>query len=666
MNKRVKRFFVFLLFAVPILYFLFTLLFFSPFEESFGKVEYVIPREVDFFVAKAGLDQDITDFPTPDFYRDLEVNHEWRVFKETDMFRELMGGFDIDRMLDEVRTNMQEVPIDPIKDVLGQEIAVIGTMTEGGAKPFTFLSFARVSTKIKLAYELFLWDMVRGMTGDPMIADSSLLADPAGYHTLSLSDGQEFFLRRELDLLIFGNDEHLMQEVCSLISAESASIDLSLGGTSAYAKEIASLEELETGHIDFHLNLERIFRLAEFDDHWRENEVDFSVMTALQIFDPSYFKCATGALTGNEYLDLNANVDFYTEQVREAETGFFNMDSIPIKSKMDFLTGMLPQDVYLAGCINIDVERVLKMMETNLDPDLRRLITDLIREGRRFNTKWDVMETWHLIEKLAKTFGNVVSFALRPRDVDKPLIPGVQPVPIIALVLEIRDMTQLMNMEKTLIELQTSNRHNFEMWKYKNQIANCTIKGITTPGADDIEQVAYTILDDRYFIFATSAKFVEDMLNAKMSPNSSLKSSTEYQPAAQFIGSHGNMACYLKTDGLKWALHNYAVYWAEINSFIDFTEERARARKRIIQSEYPKYARQPKLPTNIENKVVSLVDAEMDELARRREDDEIPRLTQEFRDNLVWFDLLDSFVLTVNVNVNDFDIGLRLESVLTR
>ncbi|MFH1998125.1 MAG: hypothetical protein ABIK28_00525, partial [Planctomycetota bacterium] len=505
MHKRVKRFFVFLLFAVPILYFLFTLLFFSPFEESFGKIEYVIPRKVDFFVAKAGLDQDIAEFPVPDLYRDLEVNLEWRLFKRSDLYGKIAADLNPDILFEELKTAIQDIPMDPIKDILGQEVAVIGTMSHGGRKPFTYLAFARVSTKVKLAYELLTWNLVRGLTQDPLLADSTMIADPEGYQTLTLSDGQEFFLRRELDLVVFGDDEALMHEVCSLINAESASIDLSLGGTSAYAEKIASIEPAEKGHIDFHLDLERLFRLAEFDDKWRSNNIDFSVMTALNVFDPSYFRSATGTLSAGQYLDLDAKVDFYTEQVREAETGFFNMESIPIKNKMDFLTSMLPKDVYLAGCIHIDVAKLLKTMDENLDPELRRLITDLIREGRRFNTKWEVMETWHLIDKLSDTFGNVVCFALRPRDVDKPLIPGVQPVPIIAMVLEVKDMTLLMNMEKTLIELQTSNRHNFEMWKYKNQIANCTIKGITTPGADDIEQIAYTILEDRYFILATSA-----------------------------------------------------------------------------------------------------------------------------------------------------------------
>ncbi|MHC4943076.1 MAG: hypothetical protein ACYTG7_08675, partial [Planctomycetota bacterium] len=482
---------------------------------------------------------------------------------------------------------------------------------------------------------------------------------------LVLADNREFFMRRCSDLIIAGTDEALMKQVSSLIEAGQASIDLSLGGSNAFEAKVARDERLDTDYLDFHVDLSRLFKLATFDDDWRANDIDFAVMNAVDIFDPSFFRSITGALRMSRYVDLDAKVDFFTDLVKEADTGFFGLQSVSVKDNLENLTSMLPQDVYLAGCMRIDLKKVLQIMSDNLSPDLRKLITDLLREGRRFNTKWDVMELWDLIDKLAATFADSVWFALRPRDVDKPLIPGVQPLPIIAVIMEIEDMVLVRRMEDTLRELQNSNRHNFEMWKYKNTFHGCMIKGITTPGADDIEQIAYTILDDRYFVLATSAAMIEDMLKARASDQLSLRSAPKYQSSREFVKGFGNMACYLDIEGLRWALDDYAQYWAEVNSWIDYESERQKSRKKILQREYPKYARSKNLPSEIEKKVEAWVDMEMDELAQRREDEDIPRLAEEFRTQLAWIELFDSATLVINVNLNDFDFGIRISSLLS-
>jgi hypothetical protein len=664
MKKRIKKLGIFLLFAIPILYFLFTLLFFSPFEDAFGKVEYIIPREVDFYVSKLGLENDVTDFPVPDFYNLLEINHQWRAFTRTDFYRDLSGELDMESRIEEIRASVRDMPIDPIADIAGQEVAVIGTLRQG--REPTFLAFFRASNKVKLFYELFTWNWVRGLIGAPMLEGSEFFSEPEGHYALVLADNQEFFMRRCSDLIIAGTDEALMKEVSGLIEAGAASIDLSLGGSNAFEAKVARDERLDTDYLDFHIDLEQLFKLATFDDDWRANDIDFAVMNAVDIFDPSFFRSVTGALRMSRYLELDAKVDFFTDEVKEADTGFFTLQSVSLKDNLENLTSMLPQDVYLAGYMRIDLKKVLQIMSDNLSPDLRKLITDLLREGRRFNTKWDVMELWDLIDKLAATFADSVYFALRPRDVDKPLIPGVQPLPIIAVIMEIEDMVLVKRMEDTLRELQNSNRHNFEMWKYKNTYHGCMIKGITTPGADDIEQIAYTILDDRYFILATSAAMIEDMLKARASDQLSLRSAPKYQSAREYIKGHGNMACYLDIEGLRWALDNYAQYWAEVNSWIDYETERQTSRKKILQREYPKYARSNKLPSDVEKKVEAWVDMEMEELARKREDEDIPMLAEEFRKQLVWIDLFDSVTLTLNVNLNDFDLGIRISSLLSK
>jgi hypothetical protein len=653
---------------------LFTQFFFSPFEEPFSRIDYVVPRDVDLFFSKANLKEDFFEFPIPWFYKELEINRKWRAFTKTEYFEEMNQNLDLGRVVDEIRTAVADIPfLDPLEDVVGRELAVAANLrseeTGPSELPFTFLVFIRGTWKAKLAYELFNRDFLRGMAGDPLLENSRTFNNSHGYTTLVMGDERQFFMRRCQDLILFGDDEALMQQVCDLINQDMASLDLSIGGSYAWDEKVSSVPRPDSAYLDFHTNVKRIFNRVDIDEAWKANEIDFSVMTAVDIFDPDFMKDITGTIRLGSFLDLDAKVEFDTELVSKSETGFFNLESVPIKEKLDFLAKLLPADAFFAGCAKMDLEPLLKIMDRNLDPELKKIILDLIREGRRYNRQWDITGMWDFIERLDATFHDMVYVGLRPRDVDKPIVKGIQPIPILALVLEIKNMDHYKNLEKTVVEMQYNNRQSFGMWQYKELYRGCRLKGINTTASDDIEQIAYTVLDDRYFILTTSSAFLEDMLDARATPSSSLKNAPKYRPASEFIRGHGNLACFLETEGLNGALHNYAVYWADQISYVDsveLAEERKKIRDQIIRREYPQYAGREELPPRAEKGVEKKVDDAMNKFNKDLEEETIPRLTEEFRKELAWIDLLDSLILVVNINRTDLDLGLRLSSLFSQ
>ena len=122
MRRKLKLFGIFLIFAIPILYFLFTLLFFSPFEDPFGRIDYIIPRQVDLFFSKAGLKEDFYEFPVPKFFTELEISHNWRVFTRTELYREVAAELDIESMIDQIKTQTENLPfVNVLDDFIGPE-----------------------------------------------------------------------------------------------------------------------------------------------------------------------------------------------------------------------------------------------------------------------------------------------------------------------------------------------------------------------------------------------------------------------------------------------------------------------------------------------------------------------------------------------------------------
>jgi len=259
MKKKAKKVFIFLIFLVPLLYFTFTVLFFSPFEDPFGPVEYIIPRDVDIFLSKVDLADDFAGFPVPAFYLDLKVNQEWRDFCQSPLFKKLTHGRQPEDVSRKIREEIRGLPLDPLEDILGRQAAFAGTFDKEGA-PSSYLVFFRGSWKTKLLFELLTWGFIRHMASNPLLSESTVEFDPRGFITLALNDGRTFYLKRCADLIIVGNDERLMDETASLVDLGKDSIDLSLGGAQSYREKIGLVDHEGRDLVDFHVNLDSFFK----------------------------------------------------------------------------------------------------------------------------------------------------------------------------------------------------------------------------------------------------------------------------------------------------------------------------------------------------------------------------------------------------------------------
>ncbi len=663
MKKKAKKFFIFLFFLIPLLYFTFTVMFFSPFEDAFGSIEHIVPRDVDIYLSKVDLTDDFAGFPLPGFYLDLKVNHEWRTFSQSQPFKELVGGRPLEEVIVEIQESLRDLPIDPIEDVVGRQVAFSGRFDSEGA-PSSFLVFFRASNRVKLFFELITFDFIRGMADDPLIAESTVEFDARGFIALVLSDGRTFFLKRCADLIIVGNDEKLMEDVAGLISLGKDAIDLSLGGRHAYREKIDKVIHEDEDIIDFRVDVAKYFDNVDFDDAWKGNKIDFSVMTAMKIFNPEFFADLTGTINLDETIRVDARSEFYKQAVDEAETGFFDQESMNLGESMEELAAMLPPDVFVAGCARLHMQKFLEILEKGLAPDLRTLISDMVREGARHNPNWKLSGSWEFIEFLHRTFGARLFFALRSRTKDKPIEPFEQPMPIIALILEVEDEQRLQLLQDVIINLQDNKRQNFDVSKLSRDWYGCDIKIIDPKGMEDLETITYTTMGREYFVLATSLDFMQDIVRAwaRPEPRQELIGTALYERAAKSFPEYGNFSLFVAMEGMLNALHDYSVYWGHLQieqTLEEKKQERARVKSRLARS-----AGRGK-PVD-EEKFEELVDEEMARLLQQRIDQEVPKHSAAFREQCVWLNILRGIALSINVNNHDVDLTLHVETALQR
>lgn len=674
MKKKVKRCLIVLIFAVALLYFAFTQLFFSPFEDDFGPVEYIVPRGVDFFCGKANLFDDFSSFPEPEFYRDLKACSEWRDFRGTEIYGSLCGGKDPDALFQEIRNTIKDLPIDFIDDIVGREVAVAGSFSGEGV-PDRFLLFFRGSLKTKLFFELLTWDFVRGMAGDPNFAESTVIYDERKFYTLSLVDGQTFFMKRCADLIVVGNHENLMEEMAGLVEMGKDSIDLSLGGAQAFQEKVAvhapeEGEELDDDRdlVSFHVNLESLRERVTLDDEMKANDIDFSVMTLVDVFKPDFFEDLTGIVELGDILSVQARAELDRDAVLESNTGFFDRDNFNVKRSMRQLAGMMPANVFLAGCARLRLLDFLTIVEENMDPDYRKLLNDLIREGSG-HEKWKVSATWELIEYLDETFGEMVYFALRPRHEDKTISDFEQPLPIFALIFEINDHEKLTTLEEVVVRLRNNSQREFDMYKLTNDFYGCMIKTITPPEVDDVEHFAFTTMGSNYFVITTADDFIMEIVSIWATSQSSLADTRRYRRAEDHLGKYGNMGLYVDMRGMRQTLDNYATYWGQVQTTQTpeaVKAERKKVRSEVMRREGFRTTRDGGLSAGDEKRLVEMVDEEMLRLRDLRLQAEAPKYAAEFREECAWIDLFRSMVLSFTVKKRSMDINMGLETLLSK
>ena len=674
MKKKVKRVLITMIFAVALLYFAFTQLFFSPFEDDFGPIEYIVPREVDFFSGKVNLFDDFRSFPEPEFYPDLKACAEWRSFRGTELYSSFCGQRDPDIVFQEIRNQIKDLPIDFINDIVGREVAVAGSFSDDGAME-RFLLFFRGSLKTKFFFELLTWDFVRGMAEDPNFAESTVFHDERKFYMLTLVDGQSFYMKRCADLIVVGNDEKMMEEMSELVEMGSESIDLSLGGAQAYIEKVLvhapeEGEELDSERdlLNFHVNLESLRERVSLDDEMKANDTDFSIMTMVDVFQPEFFRDLTGILDLGETVGLQARAELDRDAVLASKTGFFDRENFGVKKSMRRLAGMLPANVFLAGCARLRPLDFLTILEENMDPDYRKLLNDLIRESSG-HEKWKVTATWELIEFLDATFGEMVYFALRPRQEDKTISDFVQPLPIFALIFEVEDHEKLAILEDVVKRLRNNSRSEFDMYKFKNDYYGCMIKTITPPEVDDVEHFAFTTMGSNYFVLTTADDFIMEIVKTWATSKHSLADTRGFRNAEEYLGKHGNLGLYMEMDGMRQTLDNYATYWGQVQT--SWTEEEARAQRKKVRSvvmrrEGFRGGRNGDLSEADEKRLVELVDEEMLKIRDRRIQTEGPKYAAEFREKCAWIDLFKSVMLSMTVKKRSMDIDIGLETLLSR
>ncbi|MFG0318785.1 MAG: hypothetical protein ACF8XB_16045 [Planctomycetota bacterium JB042] len=455
MKKATRKVLFVLAFVVGLSYFAFTILFFDPFEEevlgayegSAVAIEYVVPKNVDYFVHKRGLEDDFRpgEFPVPAAWEDVELSRPWQRFARTSLHAELAESLGVDETIEEIRRACREVPVlDPLTDLLGKDLAVFGRVAGRGFDESETCIVAAGTRMAKLAYEAAGQAWLRGLLSIPIEVEE----DEYGVRRVTLEDGTTIHLYRHHEVFVLGTGPLLVREVIGLLDDR----ERSLGYARAYHATVAQdvdewaglrrdrqeVTEDEVGErVQVHGDLRTLFSRTEADERFLEHRGQVSRWILGRMFNPRYFETVTLDLGFGDVLDLRGNIVFNKDAAAQAESGFYDRKTFELKKAMDGAAALLPDETFFVMAARIDPGQFLPSLIRGLeqtDPAAKELLDDLIRRVRKFRPDFRPGTSMEAVRTIASWLGQDIVVAMVR---DTYFGPPARPTPIIAIFLTV-------------------------------------------------------------------------------------------------------------------------------------------------------------------------------------------------------------------------------------
>ena len=427
----------------------FTAFVYNVFEGSIADIRTGIPRTVDFYVGKRGLAGDFTRFPEPRFWQRFEEGPAYAQIRRSKLHAYALNEGGVNQALEELERTQQQLAQIPLVnvtilgDVLGEDVAVAGRLSDGGRPP-VWASYARVSWKICAFYNLLGYASMREQLASQGLA-VTLDGDVV---QLQPEGGQTVWMARVLDLIVLGSDKDLVAESRALAAGEMAKDtlqvspdyqDLVLGRLEDFGER----QGLVPNAVEFHLDLTTLARTHPAFASWPGEEKDLSQETKLlrSFVQTKAMRALWGAVDFNDdSVSALMTIDMNRNELTPQQSSFYSAEQGDVDRWLRPKLRCIPSTAAGFLLLRVPVQLFLEEFVASLEKDARDLIDEgLRRSGQRGGVRG-------LIENFARGLEPYVLVIIRNNDYPKfqteyeVKIPS--PAPAVAWVVEVKKREQ--------------------------------------------------------------------------------------------------------------------------------------------------------------------------------------------------------------------------------
>ncbi len=393
-------------------YFAFSTFLFNPLEGAYGSdIATLVPRNVDFFVAKARLGQDFAPFPHLALEKEIVATQAWRTLAGSPDRAELERALNLPALQAGLEQLTRELRgLDPLKIFGGRELAVAGWIRGPDLARTDWAVYGRANWLGKLGVSLLDFPALLGLERRGI--NVAVEADH-----VTLSGGQlirEIHLTRVRDVVVAGTSLELVRGAHEL---EARAGQDSFGQSAQYfdhiqnANRTARRDELQA-YVDWRALSERAQLSGRFPD---PTSADFLTALAGHFFQLGSLKAVAGVIGAEEGLRAHLHADLSSELITPEQARLYRRRGADRREILAEVAALAPDDTGLLLYLHVSIGDLLRQMLAAAEADLRSNLDDLLRSSGKF-TGAD-----QLIDELDGLFRDRVALILRRNDyITKP------------------------------------------------------------------------------------------------------------------------------------------------------------------------------------------------------------------------------------------------------
>lgn len=646
-------------------YFAFSTFVYNPLE---GALEVdagaLVPRDVDFFVARSHLDETFDKFPRLAVQDQLDQNKGWRTWIGSPEYAQLNRDMQIEASLAKLRESVSQIPLgkEPQQVFGGEDLVIAGYFKGRAIEQADWAAYGRATWMGKLAAALLQHP---GMLGLEKRGIKAVVKDKY----VALSGAQlprELFVTRIKDVVIVSTKEEMVKAAIDLHARAYAD---SFFQSATYFDHIQNAKRSrDRREFEVFVNTKKLLDNLGFRGTWPDTtQQDFLPKFVGRLFQLPSVKSVVGVVGVDEGATIDLHGELATELITPEQQKFYRTRGFDQDELLEQAARMAPADTGLFVYLRGNIGDLLRALLASIEPAARTLLEDSIRNTGRYPN----LEA--LVAELDGALKDRAALIVRPNDyppdADGPPHNDA-PVPAFALVLWPKNVETITALRELVgsqgVKFGLAGRNPSEPGFYKNTEAGFETREYWSVNIDGTGVIA-TANANELTIITNNFRMLGHILKTSTQGGDKyprLSEAPAFQALVRSSLPTGNVFAWLNPRTLSPVMRARAQQMAENSIKIDWKQERLKAEAAVLREKFPG-KKSGSLPPDIQEQVDQIVDPQLESMKRRMQDEQVPALMAAQERWITYGEQCTGATFMLSLNPKTFDFSSRLMVPLT-
>lgn len=650
-------------------YFAFRTFFFDPLEGRYGaKLATLVPRDVDFFSAKANLADDFVDFPTPRLARELAAHPVGQRFLASSQWQTWSRDLGLVDMEATIRAELDKAGLpaglDPTSLFGGRELALAAYLKPGGTEAAEWIALGRTNWMGKLALEL--------LERPDWIGLSEQGLEATGVEGgVRLSGGQlarPLFLGRRRDVLLIATSESFLLRAEELEQRKGQD---SFGQSARYHDHVeAKATVLETAGgqpVEFYGDVAKSAAALGLPTEWpNPKSPEPWVVFLSRLFQLGEARDLAGVLSIGRALRLDANVALSPEEHSTLQRRMYRMRGFDRGPVLNDVARLAPADTGLFAYLQSDLAGLMREWLAVQEPALREnLVSHLVRP------LFGGSSVDKLVDELDAAFRDQVAVIVRANDYPD-MGPDGPPhndtvVPAWAVVLWVESREKIDELRQKVIQNQArfgiQGRASGSSGVFTNEVqGGFVVYEYWSPAIQGTGHLS-SVNDGQLFVLSNSYQMIGQVLGTYYqggARNPRLADQVDFQNLMQEGQASSTVLAYLQPAGLVPTLAAMGRRTAEddLLTVVDWQAKRVEFGKAVVAERFPSEV-WGRLSTSIQDQVDVEVDKRVEAFQQELRERELPRRLEAVNEQMELLRGVDGALVQLRLTERALDLAVR-------